>query len=261
MTSCIILAAGQGTRLRPLTDEKPKCLVPLLGRPLLHYQIDVLQDAEIAPMAVVTGYKGEYIEELGYPTYHNPLYAQTNMVASLFCARDFMSKVCGGLIISYGDIVYQKNNLKAVLKTDGDIVVMVDTGWYDLWTLRNDNPLDDAETLKIDDNGLITELGQKTLSYDDIQGQYTGLLKISARKISGLIQFYDHLDTTKTYDGRPFNQMYLTTFLQLLINADWSVKAAPVSHGFLEVDTVSDIELYEQLEKDQKLNKFWNPYA
>ncbi len=261
MISCIILAAGVGLRLRPITDDKPKCLVPLLGKPLLHYQIKILEEAKISPIAIVTGYLAEQIKELGHPTYHNPLYDRTNMVESLFAARNFMSEASGDLVISYGDIVYQKDNLAAVLNKEGDIVVMVDHGWYNLWALRNENPLNDAETLKIDHNGLITELGQKPISYNDINGQYTGLLKISSRKINDFIQFYDSLETTKSYGGRLFNQMYLTTFLQLLIDNKWHVKAASVKHGWLEVDTVEDLKLYEQLAKDQDLNVLWNRHV
>ena len=56
---------------------------------------------------------------------------------------------------------------------------MVDDGWLDLWSVRNDNPLDDAETLKYGRNGQIIELGRKPKSLGEIESQYTGLIKIS----------------------------------------------------------------------------------
>ena len=71
--------------------------------------------------------------------------------------------------------MYEKN-LETLLRANGDIVVMVDDGWLDLWTVRNENPLNDAETLKYGDKGQIIEL-KKPKSLSEIKGQYTGLIK------------------------------------------------------------------------------------
>lgn len=151
----------------------------------------------------------------------------------------------------------KKKNLEITMDTPGDVVVMVDDGWVDLWSLRNEDPLNDAETLKYGVNGQIIELGKKPKSLDDIKGQYTGLVKISYNKISELISFYDQLDHSLLYEGRAFKQMYMTCFLQLLINAGWMVMPANVNHGWLEVDTVEDINLYERLSAEGKLDFLW----
>ena len=204
MTHCLILAAGEGTRLRPYTYDRPKGLVPLLGKPLVSHQIDTLKTCGIEDIAIATGYKAEKFAALGYQMFHNELFASTNMVESLFAARSFLEQAKGDVLISYGDIVYQQKNLESVLATDGDIVVMVDDGWLDLWSARNENPLNDAETLKYGKQGQIVELGKKPTSLDDINGQYTGLIKIPSQKIADFISFYDQLDRTLHYDGRAF---------------------------------------------------------
>lgn len=260
MTSCLILAAGEGSRLRPLTKDRPKGLVPLRGKPLISRQIDVLKSCTIQNIAVATGYKAEKIEAFGFPTYHNAFFDSTNMVTSLFVARSFMEEVPGDLLVSYGDIVYQQNNLETVLQTDGDIVVMVDDGWLDLWTVRNEDPINDAETLKYNQHGHLIELGKKPHSLSDIEGQYTGLIKINHQRINEFISFYDQLNPNLQYDGRSFEQMYLTTFLQLLIDAGWQLKPAKVNHGWLEVDTVEDLKRYEQLSAERKLEALWKPH-
>jgi L-glutamine-phosphate cytidylyltransferase len=257
MTHCLILAAGEGTRLRPYTYDCPKGLVPLLGKPLVSHQIDILNRCGVEDIAIATGYKAEKFASLGYQLFHNELFASTNMVESLFVARSFLEQAKGDVLISYGDIVYQQKNLKSVLDTDGDIVVMVDDGWLELWSARNDNPLNDAETLKYGNQGQIVELGKKPTSLNDINGQYTGLIKIPYRKIADFISFYDQLDRTLKYDGRNFEQMYMTSFLQLLVDAGWMVMPAHVSHGWLEVDTVEDLQLYERLSTAEKLNALW----
>ncbi|MCP4986056.1 MAG: phosphocholine cytidylyltransferase family protein [Colwellia sp.] len=146
MTRALILAAGEGTRLRPLTNDKPKCMVPLLGTSLLERQIARLTRQGISDIHIATGYKAEQIQALGYPTSFNAHYHKTNMVSTLFCALNFIEQ-SGDLIIAYGDIVYDDINLRTLLESDGEIALMIDKKWRDLWSLRLENPLEDAETL------------------------------------------------------------------------------------------------------------------
>jgi len=256
MTRALILAAGQGTRLRPLTDDKPKCLVPLMGKSLLQRHVATLKKANINDIYIATGYRADQIEKLGFNTSYNEKYDKTNMVESLFCALDFIQQP-GDLIIAYGDIVYQDNNLQALLDCDDEIALMIDAKWRDLWSLRLENPLEDAETLKIDDNGYVTELGKKPDNYSQIEGQYTGLIKIRANKLADFIGFYQQLDRTTTYDGKDFDNMYMTSFLQMLIDSGWQAKAVMVQSGWLEVDSVEDLEQYENMQKQGKLIDFY----
>lgn len=255
-TRVLILAAGQGTRLRPLTNNKPKCLVPLVGTSLLQRQVKTLKDGGIDTIHLATGFCAQQIKELGFKTSFNPRYAQTNMVETLFSAREFIEQD-GDLIIAYGDIVYESKNLDALLACNDEIALMIDLKWKDLWSLRLENPLEDAETLIMDKDGYVTELGKKPESYERIQGQYTGLIKIRADKIKDFVNYYDKLDRTKIYDGKDFDNMYMTSFLQQLINSGWKAKAALVENGWLEVDSVDDLEHYEQMAKDGKLDKFY----
>ncbi|MCK5665185.1 MAG: phosphocholine cytidylyltransferase family protein, partial [Thiotrichaceae bacterium] len=154
MTRALILAAGQGTRLRPLTNDRPKCLVPLLGKSLLERQVCTLQQGGVSHIHIATGYRADQIEALGFKTSFNPRFAETNMVETLFCAMDFLKQgdeKKDDHIIAYGDIVYQPENLNALLDCNDEIALMIDAKWEDLWRLRLDNPLDDAETLVMDD--------------------------------------------------------------------------------------------------------------
>jgi len=256
MTKVLILAAGQGTRLRPITNDRPKCLVPLLGKSLLERQTEVLKSAGLTNIHIATGYRKDQIEKLGYNTSFNPLFDKTNMVESLFSALEFIEGE-EDLIIAYGDIVYQKNNLDKVLASNDEIALMIDKEWKAFWSLRLENPLDDAETLKLNDEGFVTELGKKTESYDDVQGQYTGLIKIRGDKVSDFINFYNSIDKTLNFDGQDFNNMYMTSFLQMMIDSGWKAKAVLVNNGWLEIDTVEDLNVYETMHKDGDLKPFY----
>lgn len=255
MTQAIILAAGQGTRLRPITDDKPKCLTPLDGKSLLARQTDVLQSAGIDDIVVIGGYRIDQIKALGYQCHENPSYESTNMVSTLFCAEQLMSGR-EDLLICYGDIIYQPNNLETLLQSEAEIALMVDKDWRQLWELRLDDPLSDAETLKLDDEGHVLELGKKPKSYDEIQGQYTGLIKVRKDKVQDFIHFYHDMDKDKNYDGQDFDNMYMTSFIQQLIDNGWEVKSAEVSNGWLEIDSVSDLEIYQSLQDQGQLKSY-----
>ncbi len=255
MTKALILAAGQGTRLRPITDDKPKCLTPLNGKSLLARQVAVLQQAGVDEITVIGGYRIDQIKSLGYACVENPAFESTNMVSTLFCAEDKM-RGNDDLLICYGDIIYQAENLATVLENKAEIALMIDRDWRRLWELRLENPLEDAETLKLDGEMNVLELGKKPKSYEQIQGQYTGLIKVRGDKINDFIDHYRQLDQAASFDGQDFDNMYMTSFLQQLIDAGWEVKAAQVSNGWLEIDSVSDLQTYQELQDQGALKPF-----
>lgn len=238
----IILAAGQGTRLRPLTNDRPKCLVELGSKPLLDHQLDVLRGAGINDITVVAGYREDQIKRAGLRKILNPRYAFTNMVYTLFCAHELMDGK-EDLIISYGDIVYEPRVLQALLDCNAPVCLTIDREWRRYWELRMDNPLEDAESLKLADGDKIVELGRKTDSYDDIQGQYMGLIKVRADHVPLLPQVWERMDKSASYFGKDFDNMFMTSFLQHLIDIGWDVRAAFVDNGWLEIDAPEDLEL------------------
>ena len=189
----IILAAGEGTRLRPYTLDRPKCLVELAGRPLLEHQMAALQAAGVDDITIVTGYRAEQIAEYGPPTRHNPAYATTNMVASLMCASDVL-RSGDDVLIAYSDIIYPASIIRRLCACPEPLCTTVDRQWLKLWQLRCENPLNDAETLKLDGAGDIIEIGRKPKSYDEIQAQYMGLVLARAPIAGQLSAIYCGID-------------------------------------------------------------------
>lgn len=256
MTRAIILAAGQGTRLRPLTDALPKCLVPLAGKALLERQFEALDQCGISEKLVIGGYCAQAIIDRGYPCRKFSGYAQTNMVGTLFSAESWLTGD-DDLIIAYGDIIYTAENLFALLSSNAPIAVMIDQNWHAYWSARLSDPLSDAETLRMDDDNRILELGKKPHSLDEIQGQYTGLVKVRTDQIQPMINLYHRLDPTATYDGQPYSHMYLTSLLQAMIDQGFDIRAVNVHGGWLETDTVDDLRLYAQLYAAGTLSAFY----
>ena len=252
----IVLAAGQGTRLRPYTNDRPKCMVELDGKPLLHRQLDVLQQAGIRvdDIALVGGYLKERLYAPGIRLFVNERFAETNMVSTLFCAESFMQPG-EDLLICYGDIVYEPGVLDTLLSTSGEVVLAADREWKRLWSLRMDDPLADAETFKMQ-GGRVMELGKKPKGYAEVEAQYMGLIRIRGDRVQAFIDFYHELDKTGTYDGKDFDNMYMTSLMQALIDHGWDVRPALVDNGWLEVDSASELELYSKMKQCGELDAF-----
>lgn len=253
----LILAAGTGTRLRPHTDHQPKCLVQLGDRPLLQHQLDSLRSVGVEEVGIVTGYRADCLEPYGLKNFHNPEFETTNMVVSMFCARPFFDGK-EPTIIAYGDIVYEPRILQALMDEPEEIAVSVDLEWETLWSFRMEDPLSDAETLKLTPDGFLKELGKKPQSPEEVEGQYMGLLKFGCEAQKRLMAAYDSLDREALYDGRTFPQMFMTSFVQNLIDSGWKFKASLIRGGWLEVDTSEELERYTQALEEGGLS-FYSP--
>lgn len=233
----IILAAGRGSRLKALTEERPKCLVPLAGRPLLHWQLEALRAAGLRDIAVVRGYRAETLAGLGLTTFDNPRWAETNMVVSLTCARPWLeAETC---VVAYADIVYRAATVNALAASQAPLAITYDRQWRALWTARSADPLADAETFVLNTDGTVRDIGRRAASLDEIQGQYMGLLKFTPAGWAAVSAYLD----TLTAEQR--DRLDMTSLLQRLLGAGVSLAAVPVEGGWCEVDNAADLQVYE----------------
>jgi len=240
----IILAAGQGNRLAPLTNDRPKCMVEYSGAPMIDHILDALSPLPLSKIVVVGGYKFEtlksHLAKRPVCVRENPRFAKGNMVATLFSVEDEMDD---DLLISYSDIVYGSEVPRALAASEGPVSIVVDRKWESLWRLRMEDPLKDAETMKLSPDGHIVELGKKPKSMAEIQGQYIGMIRFSKDAVAGIRKLYHSLDKSAIYDGKDYENMYMTSFLQLIIDRLCPAKAVFIDGGWIEVDRPSDISV------------------
>lgn len=244
----IILAAGQGTRLKPLTDNMPKCMVPLAGKNLLDWKIETALKAGMASedIIIVGGYKAEQIQHNAGRVLINPRYAETNMVQTLWCAREYFGE---SIIIAYGDIVYTEEVFNKMLSCQHQIGIAVDHDWLSYWEQRFQDVLSDAESLSLDGSGKLTGIGQQVDAIGKIEGQYIGLMIFQDEGIHALSQLYEkelscfEKGLPGMAPSRNLNSLYMTDMLQGLIENGSSLYEIPIKGGWVEIDNLSDLEL------------------
>ncbi len=110
---CVILAAGKGSRLRPLTDEKPKPLIEVCGKPLLDHIVEAFPSS-IKELIIVTGYKGEMIREYCGEEFHGrkvTYLEQTEIngpAKALWLCKD---QIKGRFLFMFADDIHGKDDL------------------------------------------------------------------------------------------------------------------------------------------------------
>ncbi len=233
----IILAAGRGSRMGSLTSDQPKCMTVLGGQSLLDRQLLALQQGGVTEQAIVRGYLAEtFTQSVTY--FDNPRWIETNMVASLACADDWLRH--DSCLISYSDIVYGADSVRRLAAAAGDIVITYDPHWRRLWELRFADPLSDAETFRLSDNGNLLEIGDRAGSLDDIEGQYMGLLRLTPSGWQTIADLMGRLAPEK------LDSLDMTSLLQLLLNVGVPIGCVAIAEPWYEVDSEADLRLYEE---------------
>jgi len=246
MLRAVILAAGRGSRMGPLSDARPKCLVELAGKPLITRQIAALQRGGADEIGVVRGYRAASINFPGLSYFSNERWADTNMVMSLAAAARWLRD--GPVIVSYADIFYRSELVRGLAATAGPLAIGYDRAWRDLWSRRFADPLADAETFRVDATGRLLEIGGKTGRMEDIEGQYMGLLKFTPQAWSTVEDLLATLDPTLR------DRLDMTGLLRRLLAAGQLPIATCATAGHWgEIDNPEDVELYSRMAQDGEI--------
>ncbi|WP_298616504.1 phosphocholine cytidylyltransferase family protein [uncultured Odoribacter sp.] len=229
----VILAAGIASRLRPLTDHTPKCLLEIGGKSLLERAIQGLLANNIRELILVTGYLQEQIvtfvqkkfPELEVKFIHNEKYASTNNIYSLWLVKNSIKEE--NIVLLDSDILFDPGLVKAV----------IDSPYPDTLAL-NSHPLCEEEMKVIaDSTGKVTEIS-KTCPPTQAIGESIGIEKISNAYLKLLFQELDQM----IVDEKLGNVFYEAAF-QRLIAKGKSFHIVDTSALFsMELDTQEDFQ-------------------
>lgn len=227
----VILAAGLGKRLEPLTLTTPKCLIPIAGRPVLDRQLEALTEAGIRHTWIVTGSLADQVEKhlAGRPEtacVHNPAYAVSNILASFELALS-QADDREGLLVMAGDVVFGSDIVRRLLAA---------ASRSDL-ALCHDRRVCQKEEVKVILNGTrIARLG-KDLDPASARGEFLGLFAVSARLLPQMRRAVADVLTTRR------STAYLFDMLNTLIDRGVAAEGVDVGDALWEeIDFLEDVE-------------------
>jgi choline kinase len=237
----ILIAAGRGRRLMPLTEDVPKCYATIGGRRILDWCVDALGHAGCDDIVFVGGYRMGRVQA-DYPRFrfvHNVEWERNNILLSLFAAEREMA---GGFVASYADILYTPEATARLVRHPGDIVLLVDTEWRARYRPRTQHPESDGEKVRLY-RDRVTEIGRR-IPAPEAPAEFTGVAKFTA---AGARVLAEHFHRARVrFDGRPFRgaavfaRAYLVDLLQAMLEAGVALHAVETPGGYFEVDTTED---------------------
>lgn len=251
----IVIAAGRGRRLAPHTDEMPKCLVPIRGRPMLVRQLDAFRAHRLTEFVIVRGYRAEVLErrraELGAGVrfVENRDWERNNILQSLFTAE---AELDGPVLLTYADIVFAQELVGQLLDAPGDVCLVIDRDFAKVYEGRTEHPLEEAEVAVIDDDGRVRAVGKRAVPVAQASGEFIGLARLTARGVEALRAAYaEARDQHEKTGASPFARnswqgAYLTDLLERLIELGVDVRAVPIHGRWREIDTEQDLLRAEQ---------------
>ena len=231
----IILAAGMASRLRPLTENTPKCLLKVGEKCLLQRSIDALASNGIRDFVIVTGYLHEMIETFVAEQYgdkinvkfiHNDVFDSTNNIYSLWLARPEAEGQ--EILLLDSDLLYDPRIITKVMESDADNVLTL---------IRHELGEEEMKVVLDHENGTIIEIS-KTCNPADAAGESLGIEKMGCRYTSALYQELEPMMNEEHLE----NVFYERAFERLIVKGH-TYKVIDVTELFsCELDTVEDFE-------------------
>jgi hypothetical protein len=223
-------------------------MISVRGQSLLERQISTFNRNGLDNITLVVGHARDSFLSNTEKKIYNPYYANTNMVVSLLIGLKSLS-IEEDVLVSYGDICFTDQNLRNLIdsgleESDTDIHLAADKNWLNLWKQRMPNPLDDGESFQIGPHGMLQEIGKKITSELEAPAQFIGLYLIKQKSVESLLNLLNSMAIPTPTDS-PIKDLYSTDLLNLLIEKGWNIEPTYISNGWIEIDTLSDIEVYE----------------
>ncbi len=233
--NAVILAAGTGSRLRPLTIDQPKACLTVDGTPIGEHQFRAYAAAGIETVTVVTGYMSEQIQalcdrcaeelDIEIQTVHNEVFANTDNMYSLYCARDAVDGE--PFMLSNGDVVFDPVAVETLATADTPSGIAVDTATYD----------SEAMKVTVDEDGQLDGIS-KEITEQDAAGTSIDLYRFSAETSGKLFdRIKRRIEINEEYTA--WSELALN---EVLASHNHDVQAVDIAGSeWVEIDDKSDL--------------------
>lgn len=229
----VILAAGVSSRLRPLTDNTPKCLLKIGKTNMLHRMIDNILWNGINEIIIVTGYLNHMIEDyvkknfpnLNIKFLHNEDYRNNNNCYSLWMVKDLIRDK---MLLLDSDILFEKEIIKRLIDSSHDCCLAV-----------NCHQCGEEEIkIVVDDHYRILEIS-KTIHPRNALGESIGIEYFSKE---GLKEMFNVLEKRVIKENR-VNEWYEASFQEWIDNGGDFFAVDTSDYMAMEIDFAEDLEL------------------
>ena len=234
-TRAIVLAATRGEGFAALTDDRPKAMLPIAGKPLLRHLVDKLKKRGIDDISVVAGYKAETIDVTGIRILLNPRHQTSGELASLSCAR---AQFNDDFVLVYGDVLFRSYILRDLLEVEAPIALVVDSN------VQQQLAGDFALCTEADDRSswgqqvLLRQLGTRdSLDGERAHGRWIGLVRFRGE---GRLWLEEALDELARED--PMSTLGVPDLVNHLVTRGRPVQVWYVHGHWLDVNSARDLE-------------------
>lgn len=240
----VILAAGSSTRLYPVTENVPKCLLEVGGQTLLEHQLDALAELDVGEVVIVTGYLSHLLTEkiegikARYPFpfsfAYNARFAKTNNLYSLWMAREHVEGE--DFLCLHADVLFHPEILRAGATAGDDVCLIADREVLE-------------ETMKLKTEGERVVTVGKHVRVAEASGTFLGLAKFSAE--GGRRMF---IEAEKLIEANETN-VYFTAAIERLIAGGFTVTVRFIENlSWIEIDFPEELdrartEVFPQIRK------------
>lgn len=229
----LILAAGLGSRLAPITNDRPKSLVPVNGTPIIIKQIQNLYENGIEDITVIAGYKAEILEKEIHKNYpeikiiNSKDYDITNNMYSAYLAK---SEVAGhSFLMMNADVFFDASVIKSLIEFKGENAIVTDIGNYM------------EESMKvIEKEGKIVEIS-KQITSNDALGVSIDVYRFS---VEGGNAFFKKC--AEYIEDKKERNLWSEVALNDVLN-EVDFKACPLNGRWMEIDNHDDLALAEKI--------------
>ncbi len=232
----VILAQSRGLAFHELTRDKPKTMIEVGHRPILHRLVEQFRQVGTRDIVVLRGFEKDMVHAPNVEFIDNDDHATTGEAYTLYQARE---RLTGDLVVSFGDILFRRYTLSNLVQEEGDLVIAVDGAWRGRRApngredyVRSSRPY----SLDYREEEVFLEEMNPAIDPEAIDGEWIGLLKATGQGTESLKAALEDLSRSEA-----FAEMQLYDVFNKMLRQGAKVRILFVAGQWIDVDNLEDL--------------------